>query len=61
MNPQLRVEISRVGESARTTTVVRLSDRENGELLPPSYSQIVSEHFNKDFNEDPPSYKEVTS
>ena len=49
------------GECARTTTVVRPSDRENGELLPPSYSQIVSEHFNKDFNEDPPSYKEVTS
>ena len=61
MNPQLRVEISGDGESPRTTTVVRPSDRENGELLPPSYSQIVSEHFNKDFNEDPPSYKEVTS
>ena len=53
MNPQLRVDISgeRVRPSTTTTTsVVRLSDTQNGEGLPPSYSQIV------DIDEDLPSY-----
>ena len=45
MNPHLRVDMTREGPSSTTTTTstVRLSDKDNAELPPPSYSEAVSE------------------